>query len=86
MTEVFEHLKLRCPQCGTAMRSGYIPTGGGIFWFDHPHRPGLVPFAKALEGTSTWFRRARLEAYHCPKCRLVTFRYGRTVADPFEPS
>ncbi len=85
MSRGFEHHKLRCPQCGVRMRHGYIPTGGGILWFDHPHRPGILPFARALAGTSSWFRRAKLEAYHCPTCQLVTFRYGRNVEDPFEP-
>jgi ribosomal protein S27AE len=84
MAHAFEHLKLSCPQCGVRMSHGYIPTGGGIFWFDHPHQPGIVPFARALEGTSAWYRRAKLEAYHCPRCHLVTFRYGQTVPDESE--
>ncbi len=70
---------MNCPQCHTTMQNGYIPTGGGIFWFGHQSGSDLFPMARALPGTSTWLRRAKLEAYHCTRCNLVTFRYGRQV-------
>ena len=71
-----------CPECHSRMQNGYIPTSGGIVWFRKEEREGMFPFAKALRGTSSWFRRAKLEAYHCKGCELVLFRYGRTVEDP----
>ncbi len=73
---------MHCPQCHSRMQSGYIPTGGGIFWFRKQERPDIFPFARALPGTSAWLRRAKLEAYHCNRCELVLFRYGKTVDDP----
>ena len=63
------------------MQEGYIPTGGGIFWFRAREGTELFPMANALPATSSWFRRAKLEAYRCPRCQLVTFRYGKQVEE-----
>ncbi len=63
------------------MQNGFIPAGGGIHWFQHEPCTDLFPFAQALPGTSTWFRRAKLEAYRCTVCQLVLFRYGKQVYD-----
>ncbi len=63
------------------MQDGYIPTGGGIHWFLARADSNLCPIAKSLPATSAWFRRAKLEAYRCPRCQLVTFRYGKQVED-----
>ena len=71
---------MQCPQCHTTMENGYIPTGGGINWFRH-REAGLFPFAVALPGTSSWFRKAKLEAYRCVRCELVVIRYGKQVDD-----
>ena len=71
---------MQCPQCHTAMQNGYIPTGGGINWFRH-RESDLFPFAVALPGTSSWFRKAKLEAYRCSRCELIIFRYGKQVDD-----
>ena len=73
---------MNCPQCHSSMQDGFIPAGGGIFWFRREPDPQLFAFAKALPGTSSWFRRAKLEAYRCPRCELVLFRYGKQVPDP----
>ncbi|MAE66338.1 MAG: hypothetical protein CMJ18_18870 [Phycisphaeraceae bacterium] len=73
---------MKCPECGAPMQNGFIPAGGGISWFDRLSADQVIGFAKSLPGTSAWFRRARLEAYRCTRCRLVTFRYGRQVDDP----
>lgn len=70
---------MKYPGCHATMQNGYIPTGGGIFWFRHNAGSELLPFAKVLPGTSSWFRWAKLEAYHCSKCHLVMFRYGKQV-------
>jgi hypothetical protein len=70
---------MKCPECHAAMEEGTIPTGGGMFWYRKRQPSGLNVFAKALPGTFAWFRRARLEAYHCARCRFVLFRYGQQV-------
>ena len=75
---------MKCPQCYTRMTEGYIPTGGGVFFFRKEERPGFFPFAEALPATSSWLRRAKLEAYRCAQCELVLFRYGQTVEEPRE--
>ena len=72
---------MNCPECHTSMQEGYIPTGGGIHWFRAREDTDLFPTAEALPATSAWFRRAKLEAYRCPRCQLVTFRYGKQVED-----
>ena len=75
---------MKCPQCCLVMEDGYIPTAGGLFWFRKGQRltGAAVEFAKRLPGTFTWFRRAKLEAYHCPRCQFVLFRYGKHVEEP----
>ena len=72
---------MKCPECHGAMETGFIPTGGGIFWFRQRRAPDLFSFAKSLPGTSSWFRGAKLEAYRCPRCELVLFRYGKQIED-----
>ncbi|MCC7145435.1 MAG: hypothetical protein IT443_03240 [Phycisphaeraceae bacterium] len=73
---------MKCPECGTKMLEGFIPTHGGVYWFTKGERHGFLSFARALPGTTSWFRLAKMEAYRCPSCRLVTFRYGQTYKDP----
>ncbi|MCC7203881.1 MAG: hypothetical protein IT441_02290 [Phycisphaeraceae bacterium] len=63
------------------MIEGFIPTHGGIYWFTRDERYGFLSFARALPGTTTWMRLSKLEAYRCPACRLVTFRYGKVFKD-----
>lgn len=60
------------------MEEGYIPTGGGMHWF-RKREGSSVDFAEALPGTFTWFRRVRLPAWRCKKCKIITFRYGEEV-------
>ena len=72
---------MRCPECHGPMQNGYIPTGGGIMWFGVGDDPDRISFARGLPGTSSSFRRAKLEAYRCVKCKLVTFRYDQQVED-----
>ncbi|MEX0777647.1 MAG: PF20097 family protein [Phycisphaeraceae bacterium] len=73
---------MRCPECHTTMQNGFIPTGGGMFWFRKDQPLGSVEFATDVPGTFTWMRRAKLEAYRCPRCSLITFRYGKQVQTP----
>lgn len=70
---------MQCPECKTRMDDGYVPARGGIFWHRKGEKPGLFSFAKGLPGTAAWLRTAKLEAYHCPRCRLILFRYGKTI-------
>lgn len=72
---------MKCPECQSKMQEGFIPTGGGIFWFRKNQPHGTLEFAQYLPGTFTWMRRAKLEAYRCPRCRLVLFRYGQHVPE-----
>jgi len=71
---------IRCPECHSLMEEGFIPTGGGLHWFRKPDA-GPQDFAEAIPGTHAWLRRARLAAWRCRKCHLITFRYGRAI-DP----
>ncbi len=76
-----------CPKCHNKMQEGFVPTGGGMFWFRKGQPHGSVEFARYLPGTFTWERRHKLPAYHCPGCQLVMFRYGKHAPEtPEEPT
>lgn len=66
----------RCPQCGAEMTEGYIPTSAGIPWRDRNDPVGMPTIASGLPGTKSLLKRPRLHAYRCPKCDIVTFKYG----------
>lgn len=66
----------RCPRCGAEMTEGYIPTSAGIPWRDRNDPVGMPMIASGLPGTKALLKRPRLHAYRCPKCDIVTFKYG----------
>lgn len=68
----------RCPRCGAEMTEGYIPTSAGIPWRDRDDPVGMPTIVSGLPGTKPFLKRPRLHAYRCPKCDIVTFKYGST--------
>lgn len=69
---------MECPTCKSIMEDGYIPIVGGIHWRRKGQRVGLPSMLTGLPGTVWWnpFRRPKLPAYHCPKCKIIIFVYG----------
>lgn len=66
-----------CPQCREEMIEGYMPMGFGMHWRKIDHPVGIPNIFSVLPGTIFWFKRPKLHAYHCAKCRIVTFKYGK---------
>jgi RNA polymerase subunit RPABC4/transcription elongation factor Spt4 len=69
-----------CPSCGKRMDEGYVAAGSVIAWSKKKvSNWALRPFrdSKVLESTPI---RAiiNVEAYHCPKCKLILIKYGQT--------
>ena len=67
-----------CPNCHQEMREGYIPVMGAIPWRSMDEPVGLPTIFSGLPGTIFWFRRPKLHAFHCKKCRIVIFKYGKS--------
>lgn len=69
--------EVNCPKCGERMTEGYLPMGLGIHWRNIDQPAGLTTIFGGLPGTVFLFRRPRFHAYHCTKCKIVIFQYGR---------
>ena len=67
---------INCPECGTAMVEGYMPTIGGVSWRDRGEPVGIPTLLSGLPGTTFWIKRPMLHAYHCKNCMIITFKYG----------
>lgn len=68
-----------CPRCRAPMAEGYLPLLAGIHWRDAGQPVGLPHALAGLPGTTGWRARARLHAYRCPSCAIMTFQYARTA-------
>jgi hypothetical protein len=71
--------KPRCPRCGAEMTEGYIPAPAGIPWRDRDDPIGMPTITSGLPGTSSLLKRAKLHAYRCPACSIVTFKYAQAT-------
>jgi hypothetical protein len=76
-TEMEFENPLNCPQCNENMIEGYMPMGFGIHWRRIDHPVGIPNIFSVLPGTIFWFKRPKLHAYHCERCKIVTFQYGK---------
>lgn len=60
----------RCPYCGGEMLLGYMQSRDGVYWSMKkklvPALPGLAKDELYLSDGS-----AAVEAYNCPKCRVI---------------
>lgn len=70
-----------CPECSTLMGEGYMPTVGGVNWRDMDEPLGIPTLFSGLPGTTFWFKRPMLHAFHCKNCNIITFKYGRKEPD-----
>ena len=66
-----------CPRCGSKMNEGYMPTIGGVSWRDRNEAVGIPTIFSGLPGTTFWVKRPMLHAFHCEKCNIITFKYGK---------
>jgi len=69
--------QVNCPECGKSMVEGYMPTIGGVSWRDRDEPVGIPTLLSGLPGTTFWFKRPKLHAFHCKNCNIITFKYGR---------
>jgi hypothetical protein len=76
-TEIEVETPMHCPQCNEKMIEGYMPMGFGIHWRKIDHPVGIPTIFSVLPGTIFWFKRPKLHAYHCEKCKIVTFQYRK---------
>ncbi len=64
-----------CPYCGGEMLPGYMQSRDGVCWSTKkklvPALPGIAKDELYLSDSS-----AAVEAYNCPKCRVVLISYG----------
>lgn len=64
-----------CPYCGGGMLPGYMQSRDGVCWSTKkklvPALPGLANDELYLSDSS-----AAIEAYNCPKCRVILIGYG----------
>lgn len=65
-----------CPRCGAAMREGYLPLLAPIHWRDPGDPIGLPTVFTGLPGTVGWRGRARVAAFRCAPCGIVTLRHA----------
>lgn len=68
--------EVHCPKCSEQMKEGYLPMGFGIHWRNIDQPMGLPTIFGVLPGTVFWFKRPKLHAYHCTRCKIVLFQYG----------
>jgi hypothetical protein len=66
-----------CPRCRAPMTEGYLPLLAGIHWRDTGQPVGMPHALAGLPGTTGWRERARVHAFRCPSCAIVTFQYAR---------
>jgi hypothetical protein len=66
-----------CPRCRAPMAEGYLPLLAGIHWRDTGQPVGMPHALAGLPGTTGWRERARVHAFRCPSCAIVTFQYAR---------
>ena len=71
--------EMKCPECFMLMEEGYIPVTSGINWRGKEKSVGMVTVFSGLPGTVWWnpFNRPKLPGFHCSKCKVVLFKYGR---------
>jgi len=63
----------KCPECGSDMEKGYVITTSSLWWDAVVHAWGhggerLTSFSMLGQN---------VEAYRCPKCKIVFFKYGQ---------
>ena len=68
---------IRCPKCNLEMTEGYLPMGGGIVWRNIDQPVGIPTIFSGLPGTVFFGKRPKLHAYHCERCKMITFKYGK---------
>lgn len=76
LTTEFGTLEMQCPECGSPMTEGFIPTTGGITWRDKGESTGIPTIISGLPGTIFWLKRPKLHAFRCRKCKNVLFKHG----------
>ncbi len=69
--------EVHCPKCNEHMAEGYLPMGFGIHWRNIDQPIGLPTIFGALPGTLFLFKRPKLHAYHCTRCKIVIFQYNK---------
>ena len=78
------HESHRCPECRAWMQVGFLNVSNGLLWLAHAHA-STGDFAESIPGTNAIMRPNRLPAWKCPKCELLTLRYGREVHKRLPP-
>lgn len=68
---------VKCPQCNMGMEEGFMPGTTALHWRKMDEPIGLTPMVAGLKGTTFLFRRPIMHAYHCHRCEIITFRYGK---------
>jgi hypothetical protein len=68
-----------CPRCRSPMAEGYLPLLAGIHWRERGQPVGMPHALAGLPGTTGWRERARVHAFRCPSCAIVTFQYGHSA-------
>ena len=76
-TDIELEEEIRCPKCNLEMIEGYLPVGGGIVWRNIDQPVGIPNVFSGLPGTAFFGKRSKLHAYHCERCKIVTFKYGK---------
>jgi hypothetical protein len=76
-TEMKREGGTRCPECAADMKEGYLPVNRGIYWRTLDQPLGMPTLFSGLSGTVSLFSRPRFHAYHCERCKVITFKYGR---------
>ena len=69
--------EVHCPKCSEKMTEGYLPMGFGIHWRNIDQPFGVPTIFGVLPKTIFWFKRPKLHAYHCNKCKIILFQYGK---------
>ena len=76
-TKIESEDSVQCPECNEKMTEGYLPMGLGVTWRNINQPVGIPTIFSGLQGTVLWFKRPKLHAYRCKKCKIVIFKYGK---------
>ncbi len=76
-TKIESENSVICPECNAEMTEGYLPMGLGINWRNIDQPVGIPTIFSGLPNTVLWLKRPKLHAYHCEKCKVVIFKYGK---------
>ncbi len=68
-----------CPRCKNLMTEGYMPIVGGVAWRDKDEPIGIPTMFSGLPGTTFWIKRPLPHAFHCKRCEIITFKYGKNT-------